>query len=225
MFFVLQEADIALAPISITPNRQHAVDFSYGYMAAQATILMMKPKRGYGGAVTTVQDLVNKTGMVYGTVKDSSLAQHLEGSRDPMYRNMWKVMKGTQPSPFVRSVDAGIARIRQSYGKYALLMESTTAEYITSKEPCDLIAVDKFLFERAYAFAFPKNSQWKEIFDSGLLTLQSNQDMHELYYKWWRGECFENEQGLPVQSASSGSSGLLSSLFTVICIVLFRRVL
>ncbi len=43
---------------------------------------------------------------------------------------MWSFMSTAEPSVFPGSNEEGVKRVRESKGKYAFLMESTTNDYI-----------------------------------------------------------------------------------------------
>ena len=45
------------------------------------------------------------------------------------------------------------SKVRDSDGKYAFIIESSTADYWVNKEPCDLITVGENFNEKSYGFA------------------------------------------------------------------------
>lgn len=53
---------------------------------------------------------------------------------------MWKYMS-SRPEVFVNSYEEGIQRVRNSKGKYALLIESPKNDYINVRHPCDTLKV------------------------------------------------------------------------------------
>ena len=50
---------------------------------------------------------------------------------------MWGYMQ-RNPDVFENSNEMGVARVRESNGRYAYLIESTNNDYISNREPCKL---------------------------------------------------------------------------------------
>lgn len=57
-----------------------------------------------------------------------------------LYAHMWKYMS-SRPENFVNSYEEGIQRVRNSKGKYALLIESPKNDYINVRNPCDTVSM------------------------------------------------------------------------------------
>lgn len=57
---------------------------------------------------------------------------------------------------FVKSNEEGIAKVRESKGKYAFLMESTTNDYMNQRKPCDTMKVGSNLDSKGYGIGTPK---------------------------------------------------------------------
>lgn len=53
---------------------------------------------------------------------------------------MWEFMS-SRPHVLATSTREGIMRVRESKGKYAFLIESSTNEYTNERAPCDTIKV------------------------------------------------------------------------------------
>ena len=53
--------------------------------------------------------------------------------------------------------EEGIVNVRANKN-YVYILPSTIADYITRRKPCDLLAVDNFLFRKGYGLAVPKGS-------------------------------------------------------------------
>ena len=64
----------------------------------------------------------------------------LQNSKFPVYSRMWEFMN-SRKHVFVRTYDEGIRRVRQSKGKYALLIESPKNDYVNERNPCDTMKV------------------------------------------------------------------------------------
>lgn len=70
---------------------------------------------------------------------------------------MWEFMN-SRKHVFVNTYDEGIRRVRQSKGKYALLIESPKNEYINEREPCDTMKVGRNLDAKGFGVATPIGS-------------------------------------------------------------------
>ena len=70
---------------------------------------------------------------------------------------MWAYMTSAK-DVFVKSTEAGKARVRSSNGKYAYLIESSTNEFINSRKPCDTMKVGSNLDSKGYGIATPIGS-------------------------------------------------------------------
>ena len=46
-------------------------------------------------------------------------------------------------------------------GKYALLVESTTNDYVNERQPCDTMKVGRNLDTKGYGVATPLDSPWR----------------------------------------------------------------
>ena len=70
---------------------------------------------------------------------------------------MWEFMQARK-HVFVKTYDEGIQRVRNSKGKYALLIESTSNDYANEREPCDTMKVGRNLDAKGYGVATPLGS-------------------------------------------------------------------
>lgn len=62
---------------------------------------------------------------------------------------------------FVRTTEEGIRRVRQSNGKYVLLIESPLNEYINGRQPCDTIKIGENIDTKGFGIATPLGSPLK----------------------------------------------------------------
>jgi len=74
---------------------------------------------------------------------------------------MWQFMSSQQPSVFVKSYGEGVKRVRESKGRYALLLESSTNDFVSSRRPCDTMKVGQNLNSIGYGVATPFGSELK----------------------------------------------------------------
>lgn len=75
----------------------------------------------------------------------------------------------SRPEVFVDSYEEGIARVRNSKGKYALLIESPKNDYTNVRYPCDTMKVGQNLDNKGFGIGTPLGSplryvkMWKDI--------------------------------------------------------------
>lgn len=87
-------------------------------------------------------------------------SRHVQRSPIPRYKKMWEFMNA-RPHLFVRTYDEGIRRVRNSKGKYALLIESPKNDYINGREPCDTIKIGQNIDSKGFGVATPFGSPLK----------------------------------------------------------------
>lgn len=134
-------------------------------------------------------------------------------SQITLYSKMWEYMN-SRKHVFVRSYDEGIRRVRQSKGKYALLIESPKNDYINEREPCDTMKVGRNLDSKGFGVATPlgsplrfdfavegkdfitKTNLNRDAVNLAVLSLKENGELTKLMNKWWydRTECKHDKQ-------------------------------
>ena len=67
------------------------------------------------------------------------------------------------PDVMVNTTEKGVARVRDSKGKYAFLLESTMNEYHNQKKPCNTMKVGNDLDSKGYGIATPLNSDLRSV--------------------------------------------------------------
>lgn len=83
--------------------------------------------------------------------------QWLQKSPISLHKKMWDFMQ-SRPEVFVRSYEEGIQRVRNSKGKYALLIESPKNDYINEREPCDTMKVGQNIDSKGFGVGTPLGS-------------------------------------------------------------------
>ncbi|ELU12671.1 hypothetical protein CAPTEDRAFT_40975, partial [Capitella teleta] len=73
-------------------------------------------------------------------------------------------------------------------GKYAFIVESPTAKYLTNQRPCDLMTVGEVFAKRNFGMATPKGSNLTEELDKAILSLRESVTIQQLEDKWFIGE-------------------------------------
>jgi len=75
------------------------------------------------------------------------------GEEFDVMRRYWKSAEGR--AQLVASNAEGIERVRR--GNYAFIADASTAKYLASRRPCDLVSVGEQFGVRSYGFAVPKS--------------------------------------------------------------------
>ena len=148
----------------------------------------------------SADDLASQTEIEYGALDGGSTVAFLKNSKISVYSRMWEFMS-SRPHVLVSSTREGIERVRESKGKYAFLIESSTNEYTNERAPCDTIKVltnikrfdsssispqvGKNLDAKGYGIATAKGSGLKDIINIAVLNLTENGDLAKFKNRWW----------------------------------------
>ncbi|XKL65848.1 hypothetical protein PGB90_009268 [Kerria lacca] len=153
-------------------------------MAAYFTVERMS------SSINSVEDLVAQSEIEYGTVKDGSTWNFFKKSQIPLYKKMWELMN-SKKHVLVRNYDEGIQKVRNSKGKYALLIDSLKNEYVNQKQPCDTMKIGRNLHNEGYGIAIPIGSSLKEAINDAVLSLIEEGELAKIENRWWsdQSEC------------------------------------
>jgi len=113
------------------------------------------------------------------------------------------------------TVAEGVQRVRDSDGKYAFIMESSTAEYWVNRAPCNLKTFGR-ISELHYGLVIAKGSPLKIRLNSAISALVESGEIERLKTKWWNGdqECSAPSGAGPVAAAKLGAVVLLGLALT-----------
>jgi len=166
--------------------------------------------------INSADDLASQTEIEYGALDGGSTVHFLKNSKISVYSRMWEFMS-SRPHVLTGSTREGIERVRESKGKYAFLIESSTNEYTNERAPCDTIKVGKNLDAKGYGIATAKGSGLKEIINIAVLNLTENGDLAKYKNRWWydRSEC-KREKEAPAKSELS-LSHVAGIFYILIC--------
>eukprot|EP00105_Crassostrea_gigas_P020120 XP_011438820.1 PREDICTED: glutamate receptor 2 [Crassostrea gigas] len=171
--------------------------------------------------IASADDLATQTEIKYGTVRSGSTREFFEMSKVPTFRKMGEFMKFNDHY-FVETVAEGIKRVRNSKGKYAFLLESTSNEYANSREPCDTMKVGRNLNSKGFGIATPLNSALRDELNLVVLELKEDGTLHRLKRRWWQ----DKSQCAPDNQETSGKRSLsLSNVAGVFYILIGGLVL
>ncbi|XP_036098867.1 glutamate receptor ionotropic, kainate 1 isoform X6 [Molossus molossus] len=141
--------------------------------------------------IDSADDLAKQTKIEYGAVRDGSTMTFFKKSKISTYEKMWAFMSGRQQTALVRSSAEGIRRVLSA--DFALLMESTSIEYVTQRD-CNLTQIGGLLDSKGYGVGTPIGSPYRDKVTIAILQLQEEGKLHLLKEKWWRGSgCPEDE--------------------------------
>ncbi|XP_061164306.1 glutamate receptor 2-like [Saccostrea echinata] len=145
--------------------------------------------------IASADDLAAQTDIKYGTVRSGSTREFFEMSKVPTFRKMGQFMKYNDQYN-VKTVSEGIKRVRDSKGKYAFLLESTSNEYANSREPCDTMKVGRNLNSKGFGIATPLNSPLRDVLNLAVLELKEEGTLHRLKRRWWndKSQCAQDNQ-------------------------------
>ncbi|XP_046997299.1 glutamate receptor 1-like [Schistocerca americana] len=145
--------------------------------------------------INSPEDLASQTEVEYGTLYHGSTWDFFRRSQITLYSKMWEFMN-SRKHVFVRTYDEGIRRVRNSKGKYALLIESPKNDYINEREPCDTMKVGRNLDAKGFGVATPLGSPLRDEINLAVLSLTENGDLTKLKNRWWydRTECKHSDK-------------------------------
>jgi len=144
--------------------------------------------------LTSSLELIQSPDYEFGLLRGGVALHQLSTSVDPLHRTAWARLNAFYPSAFVDRLPEGLDRVRR-HRHFALIVDSPTAEYVTTRRPCDLYATDPFLDAVAYGFAISRRvagaDDLRAAINRQLVRLRRDSVLQTLYLHWWRSECNE----------------------------------
>ncbi|ESO10626.1 hypothetical protein HELRODRAFT_167133 [Helobdella robusta] len=186
---ISSDASIAAGPITVTDERKEAVDFTVPFMSVDLSLIMLKQEDG-AKKISSAKDLLNQTDLKIGVLKDGSTHSFFRQTKDTTFMKIYEAMIKDETN-FVPSYQAGVEKIHKTTTspKYAMIIESATADYYTVQKPCDLLSVKIINDTRNYALAVAKNWPQKEQLNKSIEELKKDGKLKELKTKWWPSAC------------------------------------
>uniref|UniRef100_A0A8C8E549 Glutamate receptor n=1 Tax=Otus sunia TaxID=257818 RepID=A0A8C8E549_9STRI len=142
--------------------------------------------------IDSADDLAKQTRIEYGAVRDGSTMTFFKKSKISTYEKMWAFMSNRQQTALVKNNDEGIQRVLTT--DYALLMESTSIEYVTQRN-CNLTQIGGLIDSKGYGVGTPIGSPYRDKITIAILQLQEEGKLHMMKEKWWRGNGCPEEDG------------------------------
>ena len=144
--------------------------------------------------ITNSLQLIQSANYEFGLLTGGVAHHQLSTSADRRHRAAWARLNAFWPSAFIDRLPEGLDRARRNH-HFALIVDSPTAEYVTTRHPCDLYASDPFLDAVAYGFVVGRRvddaDQLRAGIDQELVRLRRDSVLQRLYLRWWRSECNE----------------------------------
>ncbi|XP_066507145.1 glutamate receptor ionotropic, kainate 1 isoform X3 [Hoplias malabaricus] len=142
--------------------------------------------------IDSADDLAKQTRIEYGAVRDGSTMTFFKKSKISTYEKMWTFMSSRKNTALVKNTREGITRVLTT--DYALLMESTSIEYISQRN-CNLTQVGGLIDSKGYGVGTPIGSPYRDKVTIAILQLQEEGKLHMMKEKWWRGNgCPEEDK-------------------------------
>ena len=209
----------------VTRHRAEVVDFTDPFMNIHATILIKRPRTGKPTPIHTVEQLVDQHTIRYGTLRTGIIVRSFRTSNTSISRLTWEKIKAFRPTTFTQTNEEGIHKVRTSNGRYAFILPDTIGSYIAHKSPCDVITVDEFLMDQAFALASKKGSGLVNQLNWTVTFLRTSGFLKKLKDKWWvkENDC-NGIQSSKVYSLSSGRNGTSTGLNWIKCYTTFNHI-
>ncbi|XP_075679111.1 putative glutamate receptor isoform X2 [Dermatophagoides pteronyssinus] len=209
-------ADFAIADLTVTDVRKRYVDFTDSFLENQLAAII---RRDDAVGLRTLEDLVQLNEinhnrqdlptnerndlLTYGTYKTGATYFHLSKHRDPIARKIFEWMF-RNPDALVRSAKEGFERVNA--GRYAFIVESTFAEYLTGIY-CNLTMLydTRSLYPRRFAIALPKGSPYIQSFNKVIRELKATGAIERLRQQYWINRCRHYDQNNKDESMTSST--------------------
>uniref|UniRef100_A0A3B3Z1V2 Glutamate receptor n=1 Tax=Poecilia mexicana TaxID=48701 RepID=A0A3B3Z1V2_9TELE len=147
--------------------------------------------------IDSADDLAKQTKIEYGAVRDGSTMTFFKKSKISTYEKMWAFMSSRKNTALVKNNREGIQRVLTT--DYALLMESTSIEYISQRN-CNLTQIGGLIDSKGYGVGTPIGSPYRDKVTIAILQLQEEGKLHMMKEKWWRGN------GCPEEDSKEASA-------------------
>lgn len=176
------------------------------------------------GNIETAEELASQSSVQYGVVKTGIASDILQNAKVGVYRTMWEQIQNN-PQLLLKDHKTGIERVRNSKGKFALLLDSSISEYVQGQSPCDTVSQTQHVGSAHFGVATPINSPMKQSLNRAVLKLTENGELGRLQHKWWyqNSKCARSEMDTPVsdQLMLSGLTGVFYLLIAGLILAIF----
>ncbi|XP_069104055.1 glutamate receptor U1-like [Argopecten irradians] len=135
----------------------------------------------------TFEQMVKQSKVQYGTTGYGSTRHYFKissGIIEHQINEYWE----SHPEVLVSTLEAGVSKVKDGNGDYALVLESEFA-YYTAARTCGLAVTGKTHAERSYAFACGPDSNICRKLDHALIEMKETGELLQITDKWMSGPC------------------------------------
>ena len=175
---MLQEEDLAVAPLTITANRMNAVDFTVPFMSFKR-VMIYRPS---GQNFTSVSQAL-ESGIKVGVIQGGSTSKALMTSSVNSVRQLWKSVENSGSYGQAENIEEGVERALQ--GNYGFITEFPLINKFIQQTSYELTTLELPLYEQFHGWAVSKGSALGDIVSKAILTLQTNGELDVMKAKWW----------------------------------------
>lgn len=158
--------DLAIAGITINPDREKAVDFSAPYYDAGTAILIHEDEEN----IKSGEDLKGRVVATKQGTSSYDYATAIEGIKDIV------------PFP---NIDQAYMELEKGSADAVIFDLPNILYYMKTNEDKKVKVVDELLEGQSFGIAFPMGSELTKDVDAALKTLKENGTYDELYEKWF----------------------------------------
>ena len=189
----------------VTENRANAVQFTTPFKQVHASLIMRKEQNGGPVGINSIKDLL-VTDVSFGTLYKGIVRKNFRfnTNNNSMEHLLYKIINDN--SFYMLSNNDGIEKARRE--QYIYIIPDIIANYVASREPCDLRVVDKFLMNENMSLAVAKGSYLEKDINTTITMLQLNGVLDKLYEKWWvkRSPCHSPTFSVQFSGVSENSA-------------------
>lgn len=180
-------ADLAIADLTITPQRLQDFHFSMPFMESGIGILYTKaPSPSFQPylPITSAEDLAAQSAIAYGSFYGGSTARFFANSEEPAIQKMWRVMQQNREDVMTTSNAEGVAKVLASKGGYAFFMELPSLDYAV-RHDCALQKVGDTFNSVSYGIAMRRGFPPRSNISEAVIQLRMDGTVKRLRDKWW----------------------------------------
>jgi len=181
-------ADMAVMDITVTAEREKAVDFTYPFMFSGIG-LVYKKSLGHP-AISSIEDLANNQDIHVGVYYGGSTYKFLKNSKDLEIQKLFDRLSGPSSKFLLKSNLDGVSAVTKMNGGLAFFMETPALKYALQNN-CGLVQVGEELNQKGYGIVLPEGSPIRKDLNIAILELQEEGTLDQIRNKWFKrtGAC------------------------------------
>ena len=179
---MLQEADLAVTPLTITANRLNAIDFTVPLMSSKR-VMIYRPS---GQNFTSVSQAL-ESGFTVGFIRGGSTSKALMTSSVNSLRQLWRTVENSESYGQIKNIEEGIERALK--GNYGFITEFPLINKFIQQTSCQLTTLELPLYEQFHGWTVGKGAALGDMVSKALLTVQTNGELDVMKAKWWPANC------------------------------------